>query len=172
MPPPLAQETLDLYATALKFDKKPDNRETFMELAAAAHGRIPADVFEKQNASQQLPRVYRRIRGEHDRYSNWVTALDLQGWADSEHARITLPHLIGRLVWATGQEIVRNEFPTGRTGWDGQVETRKLDAFVPEGTSGWELGCGTTSRRKPKRISKAARRTPADSTNPRRRSFL
>ena len=37
---------------------------------------------------------------------------------------------------------------TGRTGWDGQVETRKLDAFVPEGTSGWELGCGADFKKK------------------------
>ena len=65
--PPLAQETLDLYAT----DRSNSTRNRITRIHSwnwpRQRGQIPADVFEKQNASQQLPRVDRRIRGEHDR---------------------------------------------------------------------------------------------------------
>src|SRR5262249_42140279 len=65
-------------------------------------------------------------------------------WADSLGARAILPQLVRRLVAATGKGVTRTEFPAGeqvqRPGWDGVVEAAEQEAFVPAGTSAWEMG--------------------------------
>jgi hypothetical protein len=49
-----------------------------------------------------------------------------------------------RLIRATVPNIKRLHFPTDESvqmgGWDGIVEVEIGNDFVPDGTSGWELG--------------------------------
>src|SRR4051794_8292273 len=78
---------------------------------------------------------------------NWTTVTDLQRWADTHDARVRLPQLVRKLIFATDDSIVRRDFPAGedvqRPGWDGVLETldsEKGSDFVPRGISGWEMG--------------------------------
>ncbi len=142
VPPPQTQQLLESYAKALKLESGTVARERFFALAAAEAGRIPADVLQDQQASQRLPALFQRARGQG--HTGWVTALDLEDWAKTLDARATLPELVRRLIRATGKDIRILEFPareqTHRPVWDGIVEAEHADAHVPAGTSGWEMG--------------------------------
>jgi transcriptional regulator with XRE-family HTH domain len=130
-PPPQTQQGLESYAKALKLRRGTTAFDRFIELAAT-------ETMEK------LPSLLRPHRTGGQRHVNWVKAKDLEDWARSLPARGTLPQMVRRLVWATGKDIKRIEFPAGeqvqRPGWDGIVEAAGSDAFVPSGTSGWEMG--------------------------------
>ena len=93
---------------------------------------------------RKLPGLLRTARARGQRHATDVRALDLEGWADTLDARATLPQLVRKLVRATGKSLGRVEFPAHegvqRTGWDGIVEAREADEFVPAGTS--RLGNG------------------------------
>ena len=75
---------------------------------------------------------------------NWTTAGDLERWADTLDARARLPQLVRRLIFATGNSVVRRNFPAGegvqRPGWDGILESAAGSEFVPLGISRWEMG--------------------------------
>jgi len=82
----------------------------------------------------------------------WATATDLTTWADRRDAQEYLPRLVRRLVFATVPTPHRVEFRAGEGiqlgGWDGIVETPEGNAFVSEGTSGWEMGTDRNKRGK------------------------
>ncbi|HUQ94741.1 MAG TPA: hypothetical protein VM120_23875 [Bryobacteraceae bacterium] len=73
----------------------------------------------------------------------WVTAQDLQSWAGRLDAESRLPELVRRLVHATVDTPQKVAFPSGESvqtgGWDGIVSTTIGNAYVPDGSSGWEL---------------------------------
>lgn len=140
-PPPQVQQGLESYAKALKLERGTDKWDTFFELAAAETGRIPPQLLEKQGMVQKLPNLFRQLQGRGQRHTNWVRARHLEDWAGTLDSRESLPQLVRRLIWATGKGIRRIAVEQGqRPGWDGIVEAAEMDAFVPAGTSGWELG--------------------------------
>lgn len=73
----------------------------------------------------------------------WVTAQDLQSWADRLDCQSALPELVRRLIHATCERPDRVAFPSGESvqtgGWDGIVSTPTATQYVPDGWSGWEL---------------------------------
>lgn len=81
-----------------------------------------------------------------------VTATDLDRWANLQEARYRLPLLVRRLVHGTIEDIHRIGFPAGEGvqlgGWDGVVAVESGNAFVPEGSSVWELGANRNVRSK------------------------
>ena len=85
-------------------------------------------------------------------HSGWVMARDLEDWAKTLDARATLPQLVRHLIRATGKDIRMIEFPAHeqvqRPGWDGIVETGQADAYVPAGTSHWEMALERAPRAK------------------------
>lgn len=74
----------------------------------------------------------------------WITALDLQRWAETVRAREQFPALIGDLIRASVDGIDRFRFPSGDKsqvrGFDGVLSTDTSSKFVPEGDSIWEFG--------------------------------
>jgi hypothetical protein len=76
----------------------------------------------------------------------------LEAWADRLDSQAVLPELVRRLVHATAAGVTRVSFAAGEgiqlAGWDGIVITREGTAFVPEGTSGWEIGTNKRIREK------------------------
>ena len=81
-----------------------------------------------------------------------VTAIEIEGWADTLDARQRLPQLLRRLAHATVEQLTRIDFPAGegvqRPGWDGITETDIVHPFVPRGLAVWELGCSQDPRSK------------------------
>jgi len=75
---------------------------------------------------------------------NWITAGDLERWADTLDARARLPQLVRKLIFATDDSVVKRDFPAGegvqRPGWDGILESASGSEFVPLGISRWEMG--------------------------------
>ena len=72
-------------------------------------------------------------------------AAEIDHWADQPDATHQLPELIRRLVLATCPTLSRIDMPSGssvwRPGWDGQLDVRDGNAWVPQGSSAWEMGC-------------------------------
>jgi len=75
----------------------------------------------------------------------FVTANDIKTWtaSDKRRAEEVLPLLVKKLVYASckPKEI---DFSSGDAvaigGWDGILDVKEGNEFVPEGKSGWELG--------------------------------
>jgi len=88
------------------------------------------------------------------RCPTWVTASEIDGWAESIAARTLLPELIRRLVLATVERsnLERINFPAGeevqRRGYDGTTSAKVATTFVRQGISGWELSCDSDPRGK------------------------
>ncbi len=150
--PPRSPQLLETYAKALKIERGTLAWDSFFELASTEAGRIPADVLESERDSLKLPAMFRQLRAQGQGHTSWVSALDLETWADTLNARATLPQLVRRLIRATGKDLGPVEFPaheqTQRPGWDGIAEAGQADAFVPAGTSGWELGVEKNPQKK------------------------
>ncbi len=74
-----------------------------------------------------------------------ITARRIEEWADTIVAREELPALLRRLVYSTGNQLTRVDFPAfdnaQRPGWDGEVELPVPTPWIPAGRSGWEFGC-------------------------------
>jgi hypothetical protein len=74
----------------------------------------------------------------------WLTALNLQQWAQGIPARTIFPELIGDLIRATAPDVTAFRFPSGDKGqvrgFDGHLRTSTDSTFVPEGDSIWEFG--------------------------------
>jgi transcriptional regulator with XRE-family HTH domain len=149
IPPPRSKEVLDSYAKALRITDGTTEWEMFYDMAGAETGQIPQEALANQLTVQNLPTLFRTLRGQ--RHLNWVTEVDLEAWAGTLAARSRLPQLIRRLVFATADSLI-HPFPAGegiqRPGWDGIVEAAAESAFVPSGTSGWELGVDKDPRQK------------------------
>ena len=73
-----------------------------------------------------------------------VTAKNLVGWANDYTARFTLPQLLRRLILASGKEITKLRLPSdeqvSRPDYDGVVQVRQGNAWIPDGLSVWEMG--------------------------------
>ena len=76
----------------------------------------------------------------------WVSALDLNRWADKDEAKRLLPELIRRLVHATvdSKDLEHVNFPgseeTHRPGYDGETKVNASNSKVPLGLAFWEMG--------------------------------
>lgn len=74
----------------------------------------------------------------------WVTATNLQQWADTLQARTNFPALVGDLIRATAANITDIRFPSGDKGqvrgFDGVLEAAGVPPYVPDGRSIWEFG--------------------------------
>ena len=72
-------------------------------------------------------------------------ASEISSWANRPDANHQLPELIRRLILATVPELSRLEMPSGSavwlSGWDGQLTADTGNAWVPQGSSAWELSC-------------------------------
>jgi len=92
-----------------------------------------------------------------------VDATELRSWAKRRDAQALLPRMIRRLVHASVDRVIRAGFRAGEgialPGWDGIVVVEKGNAFVPDGTSAWEMG--TTEDVKGKADSEYEKRTGA-----------
>lgn len=82
----------------------------------------------------------------------WITALQLEQWADVLQSRVKVPGLVAALVWATASNIRYLRFPQGDKGqvrgYDGSLDADSTSPFVPDGLSIWEFGTSGTGRRK------------------------
>jgi transcriptional regulator with XRE-family HTH domain len=62
--PPSSIEKLEQYAKCLGIEPYSDDWYYFFDYAAAANGRIPADMMSDEELVKKLPLVFRTIRGE------------------------------------------------------------------------------------------------------------
>ena len=102
-----------------------------------------------------------------------VDSTDIAHWADRRKAQSDLPRLVRRLIFATAKNLTSVEMPSGESvqspGWDGLVRSIEGNAFVPEGTSCWEISTSSDVKRKAdedyaKRTIKPLGANPAEST--------
>lgn len=81
-----------------------------------------------------------------------ITATQIVTWSNQIDARSLLPVLLRRLVYSTGTNLTKVDFPAydnaQRHGWDGQVKTETAMPWIPSGLSGWEFGCNKEPKRK------------------------
>ncbi|SDD96192.1 hypothetical protein [Paraburkholderia lycopersici] len=74
----------------------------------------------------------------------WVTATNLQQWADTLQARTSFPALVADLIRATAANISDIRFPNGDKGqvrgFDGVLDATGMPTYVPDGRSIWEFG--------------------------------
>jgi hypothetical protein len=74
----------------------------------------------------------------------WVTATNLQQWADTLQARTSFPALVADLIRATASNITDIRFPSGDKGqvrgFDGVLEATGMPPYLPDGRSIWEFG--------------------------------
>jgi len=64
IPPPASRKKLEEYARALRLKDDSDEWLDFFDLAAAASGKIPADIMSDRQLVLKLPLVFRTLRGE------------------------------------------------------------------------------------------------------------
>ena len=64
LPPPEDRNVLERYAKCLNLKVGSDDWYTFFDLAAAAKGRIPAELMEDKEIVAKLPVVFRALRGK------------------------------------------------------------------------------------------------------------
>lgn len=62
LPPPQDREVLEKYAKDLGLKSGSDDWYTFFDLAAAAKGRLPAELMEDKEVVAKLPLVFRTLR--------------------------------------------------------------------------------------------------------------
>lgn len=78
----------------------------------------------------------------------WISALNLDSWANTIGSRTALSELISKLVRASVAEITAFRFPTGDSaqipGYDGSLTATRGLPYVPEGQSVWEFGTEST----------------------------
>ncbi len=101
----------------------------------------------------------------------FVTATDLDELSDRLESRELIPRLVRRLLTRTvgveGVTLRANE-GIGVPGWDGEVSASHGSAYVPAGSSAWEIGTGANPKTKAesdykKRSEKPLGLTPAQS---------
>ena len=82
----------------------------------------------------------------------WITAYNLEVWANTPAARTTFPALVADLIRASASNIDAFRFPSGDKGqvrgFDGRLESAAAPPYVPEGSSIWEFGVGENAARK------------------------
>ena len=82
-----------------------------------------------------------------------VRARQIESWAlENTEARRRFAVLLRLLVNSTGSGLGKVDFPGNddaeRPGWDGVVEADRATPWIPQGSSGWEFGCGEDIKRK------------------------
>ncbi len=88
------------------------------------------------------------------RYFKWVSAIQLDRWADTNDAKSRLPELLRRLVHGTLEpsDLEHVDFPSGeethRPGYDGVTKAKHGNAKVPEGITYWEIGADAGVKKK------------------------
>lgn len=88
------------------------------------------------------------------RHRKWVSALELNRWADTNDAKSRLPELIRRLVHGTIEpaDLEHVDFLAGeethRPGYDGVTKAKRGNARVPEGITYWEIGTTVDVKKK------------------------
>ena len=74
----------------------------------------------------------------------WITALNLEQWAETIPARTQFPGLVADLIRATASSISGFRFPRGDKGqvrgFDGVLDADSDNTYVPNGESLWEFG--------------------------------
>jgi transcriptional regulator with XRE-family HTH domain len=74
----------------------------------------------------------------------WLSAEDLDEWADRQDGASTLPRLISSLIQAHQGASTEMRFPSDEStrypGWDGWTRAGQASTYVPEGEAGWEFG--------------------------------
>lgn len=74
----------------------------------------------------------------------WITANDLDLWAEGIPARVEFPGMVADLIRASATDIASFRFPRGDKGqvrgFDGFLEADSKCTFIPDGESVWEFG--------------------------------
>jgi hypothetical protein len=74
----------------------------------------------------------------------WITALNLQTWAERLDARNVFPGMVADLIRASALDITKIRFPNGDKGqvrgFDGVLDAVGAQPYVPDGASIWEFG--------------------------------
>ena len=74
-----------------------------------------------------------------------IDRTEIESWADKPEAPHQLPELIRKLILATVPRTSLLRIPSGSSvrlsGWDGVLEVEGGNAWVPKGTSTWEISC-------------------------------
>lgn len=74
----------------------------------------------------------------------WISALELERWAQTKNSEIELPGVISDLIRASVNDISDIRFPSGDKGqvrgFDGILVCQTGKGFVPKGKSIWEFG--------------------------------
>lgn len=82
----------------------------------------------------------------------WITALNLESWANTIIARPNFPALIADLIRASAPHISSIRFPNGDKGqvrgFDGVLDALGVPPYVPDGESIWEFGVSTDPLKK------------------------
>lgn len=91
-------------------------------------------------------------RGVSMSANSFVDATDLKLWAARQIFHGLLPEVLRRLIAVAAETPQIIDFPRGDStqvgGWDGIVEGASATQFIPEGVSGWEMGCDATPKKK------------------------
>lgn len=82
----------------------------------------------------------------------WIEASDLNDWANRRAGQDGMPELLSRLIRAACGPEAKIRFPSGDSvqfsGWDGQCVVANGWGPIPDGGSGWEIGCQNNAIRK------------------------
>jgi hypothetical protein len=95
----------------------------------------------------------------------WITALDLEQWANTLGARDAFPSLVGDLIRASAKDIDGYRFPSGDKGqvrgFDGSLVASAAPPFIPGGSSIWEFGASEGAAAKAEKdYAKRVKETP------------
>lgn len=82
----------------------------------------------------------------------WISALELEQWADTLQAKGKMPGLVAELIWGTASNVRRLRFLHGDKGqvrgFDGYLDVDSKSPFVPDGMSIWEFGTNGAGKAK------------------------
>ena len=144
------------------------NHDRISEQTMSRIAAVLGNGFEQPLRVQREPGKPRPILG-----ASLSNATDLRAWADRRQAQGLLPLAIRRLILATGVGVTKLHVRTGEgvhlPGWDGLVHAGRGTAFVPKGSSGWEMSVGTDPKKRAgenweKRTQDSGTLTPDDAT--------
>ncbi|WPF66917.1 MULTISPECIES: hypothetical protein [unclassified Corynebacterium] len=96
--------------------------------------------------------------------AGYIDRSKLKAWADTRRAESEFPRLIRRLILETTPGLVQLGMPAGEGvaagDWDGFVQAAEATAWVPDGSSAWELSVNSSPNRKANEDYSKRRKTP------------
>ena len=96
----------------------------------------------------------------------WITATDLDQWANRHQAKSEFPRLVRRLIVALTSDREHLDVPAGESvyteGWDGILKIKSGTEDIPSGSSVWELGTDADRKRKADADYKKRTANPGD----------